>query len=41
MIVDSIARRKWSESGWRVFGRVLKTDGSIGKVHYDFEGREK
>lgn len=42
MIVDRIARTShrssyWPEK-WRVFGRVLKKDGSIGQIFYDFEG---
>lgn len=42
MIVDGIGRASYrsvyKKEKWRVFGRVLKKDGSIGQMFYDFEG---
>jgi hypothetical protein len=42
MIVDSITRTKyrgrWTKEKWRVMGRILKKDGTIGSIQYGYEG---
>jgi hypothetical protein len=41
MVVDRIERPDWSGYDWRVCGRPLKKDGSIGSAFYAFNGSKE
>ena len=41
MLVDGIIRARYSSDDWRVIGRVIKKDSTVGTLFYEFEGRNK